>query len=264
MILIVLFGFSFEQLKSQSIYKPTKEDRKALENVIVEKYYIATDDDVNDSIGGKLAKGSITYRIYIDLKSGYKLEMVYGYGDHPLNIETTTCFFNDTIRGESTGDNINKGNFNVHNVLLDSWVTMGGVSKFYNGVLLTEDTDSSIIKKRSQLSKVDGLIYQDIYGTIFFGNDLRFFLDSIKPKKFYTENGLWANYKYAEGPTESNRILVAQLTTNGKLSFELNIQVATPTGEPIKFVARNMENLIKENKNSEIVEIFSKYLTYNQ
>jgi len=71
-------------------------------------------------------------------------------------------------------------------------------------------------------------------------------------------------YKYVEGPTESNKILIAQLTTDGKLSFEINLQIATPSGDPIKFVARNTGNLIKESKNTEIVEIYSKYLTYNQ
>ena len=36
-------------------------------------------------------------------------------------------------------------------------------------------------------------------------------------------------------------VLIAQLTTNGKLSFELNLQIGTPTGGTIQFVAKNPE-----------------------
>ena len=45
-----------------------------------------------------------------------------------------------------------------------------------------------------------------------------------------------------KGPTDNNRVLIAQLTTNGKLSFRLNIEIATPNKKnAIKFVAQDAQ-----------------------
>ncbi|MEY4593948.1 MAG: hypothetical protein RIQ47_358, partial [Bacteroidota bacterium] len=41
--------------------------RAQVENVIVERYYVSDASDATDTIGGGLAAGSVTYRIYIDL-----------------------------------------------------------------------------------------------------------------------------------------------------------------------------------------------------
>ena len=60
-----------------------------VENVIVETYYIADNNDIADTIGGQLDAGYITYRIYIDLKEGTVLKKVYGDQYHPLNFKTT-------------------------------------------------------------------------------------------------------------------------------------------------------------------------------
>jgi hypothetical protein len=37
----------------------------------------------------------------------------------------------------------------------------------------------------------------------------------------------------------NNRILIGQVTTDGELSFELNIQIGTPEGKVQRYVARN-------------------------
>jgi len=257
------FFFSNKQVYAQDFYKPTKEDVKALEDVIVEKYYTASDEDIKDTIGGKLAKGSVTYRIYLHLKPGYKLEMVYGYVAHPLFIETSTFFFNDTLYGHETGDKIVDKIINRHNVCLDSWLSMGATTNFHNGVLLKEDTDGTIIKGKEQLSKVDGMLYGDIFATAYYGTGLKFFKDSINPKRFYTENGAWANLKWAEGPTPTNKILIAQLTTDGKLSFELNVQIGTPTGGTLRYVAKKSEHMQDLNTQHQFEEVYFEKLSYN-
>ena len=56
---------------------------------------------------------------------------------------------------------------------------------------------------------------------------------------FFTDNGSWAIFGGIKGPTEENRVLIAQLATDGELSFELNIQMGTPTGASINYVAKN-------------------------
>lgn len=226
----------------------TQADKSALEGIIVEKYYTATSKDAKDSVGGKLAKGSVTYRIYVNLKQGYKLQTIFGSETHPLFFETTTSFFNDTILGVKTGDKFIINNINNHNAVLDSWISIGAVSKFYNGVLKTEDSDSSIIHSKKALKKNDGLKYGDIYATTYFNLDLSVFANAKTPKRFYTNNGAWANFAWAEGITSQNCILIAQLTTDGILSFELNLQVGTPTGYSIQFVAKNPINEEVENQ----------------
>ncbi|MBL0103763.1 MAG: hypothetical protein IPP51_08400 [Bacteroidetes bacterium] len=56
---------------------------------------------------------------------------------------------------------------------------------------------------------------------------------------FYTENGSWANFGGAVGIDSTNMVLIAQLTTDGALSFELNFQLATPLEGTENLVARN-------------------------
>ncbi len=58
-------------------------------------------------------------------------------------------------------------------------------------------------------------------------------------QKFKTSNGSWACLGGAEGPTASNRVLIAQMTTDGIFSFELNIQIGTPGGGVEQYVAKN-------------------------
>ena len=258
---IILSSYSF--VHAQTLYKPSADDVKALEHVIVEKYYTATADDCKDTIGGKLAKGSITYRIYVDLKPGYKLETVYGSDIHPLVIETSTCFFNDTILGAATGDNIIRYNVNKHNVALDSWLSMGCATNLHNAVLKSEDKDSSFITCKEQLKTSDGLKYGNISAVVYFGNNLRFFKDSIPAKRFYINDAAWANFAWVEGPTPSNSILVAQLTTDGVLSFKLNVQIGTPTGETIRFVAQANELDQTVDTIHPFAEIHCKELSFN-
>jgi hypothetical protein len=58
---------------------------------------------------------------------------------------------------------------------------------------------------------------------------------------FSTTNGAWYCLGGASGPdTISNKVLIAQITTDGILSFELNIQIGTPvSGTSEYYVANN-------------------------
>ena len=262
-LLTDLFILISVNLFSQAIFNPTKNDSLALEKVIVEKYYKAHKSDLTDSIGGKLPKGAVTYRIYIDLKPGYKLQAVYGNKDNPLIIETTTEFFNDTILKASTGDKIVDTLINQHNILLDSWLSMGCATNLHHGILKKDDNKGGVITNRKQLKMKDGLLYGDIYRVLYYGNNLKFFKDSIQAKRFYVDNATWANLLGAESPIKTNRILVAQLTTNGKLSFVLNIQIKTPEGGTIRFCGRRInDNNDSLNKSQRNFIIYNKELSY--
>ena len=70
--------------------------QNGLENIIVEKYYIANAADVAAS-GGKLAPNSVTYRVYVDMLTGYKFQALYGDAAHALKVTSSTTFFNKSV-----------------------------------------------------------------------------------------------------------------------------------------------------------------------
>ena len=221
--------------------KITEADKSSLEGIIVEKYYVNDSKDHFDTTGGAFPKGAVTYRIYVDMKPGYTLQAVYGVPKHKLTISTSTNFFNNISEGTGTGDRIYSKNINHNTVAFDSWLTIGAVTESHNGILLTEDTDGSIINKKC-FKKADGLNTGKIKPVTYFGIDPVFFNTNNKASAFTTDNGSWAVFGGVSGPTESNKVLIAQLTTDGSIAFELNLQIGTPTGGSIQYVAKNAED----------------------
>ena len=73
-----------------------------LEGVIVEKFYVSTEaDNAGKLYSGDLPKGSVTYRIYVDLKPGFRFQAAYGSPQHPLVIESTKNFYNHLENGNT-------------------------------------------------------------------------------------------------------------------------------------------------------------------
>jgi hypothetical protein len=228
-------------LSAQDKYVISHDDSLALENVIVEKYYIADSTDYADTTGGILPKGSITYRIYLDMKPGYYLMSVYGDNKHELFIKTSTSFFNNLYCLAMTGFNVHHKEINENSVALDSWLTLGAASRMHTGILKVDDTDGSILKRVSLL-KADGLTIGITPTFKTYNLDMNFFKDKKDASLLTTNNGAWYCVEGVKGPTDDNRVLIAQLTTNGKLSFQLNVQLRTISKAAIKFVFNNPEN----------------------
>ncbi len=226
---------------AQLVGKLTDEDKTALEAIIVEKYALIDSKEIKDTVGGNIPKKSITYRIYVDLKPGYSIQAVFGVPNHKLTISSTTSFFNNVIDGNATGDKIYSQNLNKSSVAYDSWLTIGAATESHQGVPLDEDIDGSIIKS-SCFKKADGIKIEKIKPITFFGIDPIFFNSRNSGSSFTTDNGSWAIFGGMKGVTSSNKILIAQLTTDGQLSYELNIQIGTPKGSTIQFVSKNPEN----------------------
>ncbi|HKC69675.1 MAG TPA: hypothetical protein VKG26_15665 [Bacteroidia bacterium] len=228
-------------LKAQTRTKITEADKLALEGIFVEKYYEATKDDIKDTTGGVLPEGSVTYRIYVDLKEGYHLQAVYGVPKHEFFFKTTTTFFNNKNGGGQSADQILDRKLNDNTVALDSWVTIGVATKDRFGIPKTDDTDGSLIK-RNTLDKADGLVIAGpTQKLLYYGLDLNFFSDTKGATYFHSNNGSLAVVGGGKGSTAANKVLIAQLTTNGKISFELNLQIGTPTGGTVQFVAKDPE-----------------------
>ncbi|MFM1933031.1 MAG: hypothetical protein RL226_2334 [Bacteroidota bacterium] len=228
----------------------TLPDSTALEGIIVERYYVSDTLDVTDTDGGTLDTCSVTYRIYVDLKPDYKLQAVYGNSRNLLRIESTTLFFNNEDRGEITGDLIGSNYLDNNTVALDSWLTMGPASNAHWGVLKAEDTDGSIVGGDNNdggsesvdggllvynheqaglaLTDADGLLAGTVPTITSVGLDLGVFADATEGSLFETQGGAWSVLEGVVGPTDENKILIAQITTQGTLSFRLNIQIGIP------------------------------------
>jgi hypothetical protein len=231
--------------------------QNGLEGIIVEKYYVANAADAAGSVG-TLPVGSVTYRIYADMLPGYKFQAAYGVAGHDLILSTTTSFFNNEDRG-STSPTYTKTQARGNTVMLDSWLSAGAGCAANFGILKSEDDVAAGGATVSNLNGIlanndasagipltvqDGLYAGTPEAVTFVGfsaADLAV-LDNVSQtgNLFTTTNGSWAALNGATGPIAStNKVLIAQITTDGVFHYELNIQIGTPTGGSQNFVAQN-------------------------
>ncbi len=233
-----------------------------VENVIVEKYYISDTTDAKDTVGGHLPSGSITYRVYIDLVKGSKLKKIYGDANHVLKIVSDSVFFNNMTDGQTFSKDIGKGWYTENTLGLDTWLTLGQTTKpsvkTYFGVLKSQDKSGSFIG--GTFTNNDGgsggvpLISNDDstagipvkmqdgmdtmmnvpsgwgdYGIRFSTTiDSTIFGSVVPGTQFISNNAGLQNSGVMGVNPDSNQVLVAQLTTKGDISFELNVEVEQP------------------------------------
>lgn len=231
-----------------------------LEGIIIEKYYIAGPGDTlcPDSIGC-VPTGSITYRIYADLAPVYRLQAIYGVQNHELQISTSTRFYNCPTADGITANDIHPTLLTTGFAMLDSWLSVGAAALDYQAVLKSEDdtmpslalmNKQGLLQNRNPYAGIplierDGMRFLKLQPAVSFFNmeqDLRIFdyqYASEVSGLIRTTDGAWASYGGAVGPQPENLVLIAQLTTDGVLSFELNMQLAVPGGGVEKYVARN-------------------------
>jgi hypothetical protein len=230
---------------------------QGLENIIVEKYYIsdANDATVND-LGGVLPVGSVTYRVYVDMLPDYKMQAVFGIPGHELRISTTTLFFNNEDRGATT-PTYTKNQAKNHTVMLDSWISVGAACSGNFGVLKSEDdgvanntNNNDVLQNNNSdagipLTLQDGLLLGTTQPVTTLGIDAQLAIfdntnDAANGSAFSTSDGAWSALNGATGPNPAtNRVLIGQFTTDGVFSFELNVQLGTPSGGVERYVASN-------------------------
>ncbi len=260
-----------------------------IEKVIVETYYISDKFDSTDTDGGnKLDTGSVTYRIYVDLKPGNKLIEIYGDAYHRLRFSSTKPFFNN-VDGETFPKDLKKGTYSSNTVGVDTWLTLGQAAKTltgttYFGILKPQDTDGSFVGGANNdggsaaisngllsntvsamglpLTVADGIGTMTPIPTNWSHYGIKDFSSGIDTTIFGSvklKNEFVSNYAFLKcsGVTgvipDSNQVLVAQLTTRGQLEFELNLTVLLDgIGDTVRYVA-NDDTLLtvkKEKKNS--------------
>lgn len=228
---------------SAQVYSPPNPN--GLDGIIVETYYVADANDAADQDGGPgLTAGAKTYRVFVDMRPGYKLVSVGGFTNHPFTFATTTSFFNNDDRGEAWGRDIPAQHLNKNTVAIDSWLSFGPASTLHWGVLKSEDPDGSIVggpnnqsgllandaaAAGAPLTTSDGLINLGTApGTINAVGALPDCFDPDGSSSYSNENFAWAILGGTAGPTESNRVLIGQFTTDGDLSFCLNLALRIP------------------------------------
>ncbi len=231
-----------------------------IEKVIVEKYYVSDTTDAKDTAGGHLPAGSITYRIYIDMVKGCKLKKIYGDANHALKIISDSIFFNNMDGdGQTLGQNVGKPRYTENTMALDSWLTIGQATKTisnyaYFGILKSLDTNGSFVGQSTGIYANDGgsvgvplLTNADttvgipisvevgmdtlmnIPLSISWGiSDSSAFGSLVPGNSFISYNAGLQNSGVSGVNADSNQVLIAQLTTKGKISFELNLQIEQP------------------------------------
>ena len=225
--------------------------QNGLESIIVEKYYVANAADAAGS-SGTLPVGSVTYRFYVDMLPGYKFQVAYGTPAHTLSISTSTTFFNNEDRG-ATFPTYTKTQARANTVMLDSWVSAGAAAASNFGVLKTEDDGvanqvnlNGILANNNAsagipLTTQDGFLTGTPSAVTTVGQadaQLAASLDATSQagSSFVLTDGAWASLAGTQGPTANNRILIAQITTDGVLTYNFNIQIGTPTGGVERYV----------------------------
>jgi PKD repeat protein len=237
---------------------------QGLEGIIVERYYEtdAADEDnalVNESVV-PLPAGSVVYRVFIDMADGYKFSQIFGTAEHPLTVNATANFYNDPSYGVTVNPGtISASNIRKHTALIDSWFTTGGASNGKVGVLKIEDTDGSVGNQHNVLANNPG----GCYGVPINGTDAQDGMTANSPTTYLVPNSLGVGGALEAldqspgnsilidggaiaalggivGPTASNRVMIAQFTVNGDITFALNVQLVNAlTGAAENYVSSN-------------------------
>ncbi|MFZ4785851.1 MAG: Ig-like domain-containing protein [Flavobacteriales bacterium] len=241
-----------------------QSNAQGLEGLIVERYYITDAADEANAIAqgavSPLPVGSVAYRVYVDMAPGYKFSQIFGNAQHNLTVNTTSSFFNDPNYGVAVNPAaISVNNSKKHTALIDSWFTTGGAAATKVGVMEEDDTDGTIGNNQGILANNPGGCYglpingtnaQDglvpssattylVPNTLGLGSILDV-LDQTDGNSITIANGTIAALGGIVGPTASNRVLIAQFTTNGVLSLAFNVQlVNVATGNAENYVASN-------------------------
>ncbi|MFN3874738.1 MAG: hypothetical protein ACK4L7_02355 [Flavobacteriales bacterium] len=207
---------------------------QGIEDVLVERYHVrpgATAD----------APPLITYRIFLDLAPGHSLVSIFGEKKRNLIFETTTRFVNDTLRSVPWGNLVDPGALRQYPAALDSWLAFGFATNAHKGVPLHLDRDGSMLRGckayGDALMARDGLARADVVPEVLCLDLSTSFVDRIDGNFIETEVGAFGVRGTVKGATEENMVLIAQLTTDGELSFAINAAVRAPDGAIVKHLA---------------------------
>jgi len=251
-----------------------------LEGVMVETYYVSSGNETKGALhSGDLPEGSVTYRIYVDLKPGFTFQAAYGSPGHPLVIESTKPFFNHVEAGSTHPNILPERALGENIALLDSWLSVGAAGENHLGIPKEYDSEMpdayvhfepGYFTHKNRHAGFTPLMRDGMqrsehlpFPTFYQMDSSLFYLgSSTNGNKITINNGAWACMGRGAVGADSlttNNVLIAQLTTAGELSFELNLLIGAPNGTSQKYVARNPDpgewlhkDLVYTNRKSKV------------
>lgn len=262
-----------------------------VKGLMVEKYYIADQNDLTDTTGGRsLPPNAVTYRVFVEIEPGSRIVGLFGSQYHPLVLRSTDLFYNNNDRPSSNfGYKLKTSWFEDNPTLaLDSWLTLAYAADTRKGVLKANDPDGDILSGTNNtggtamissglllnnnsamgvpLSTSDGLTTSPLVNGIvpagftdFSGNDTTVFGPDSIGSVFECYSCAIQNNSGVIGPAvDSNRVLVAQLTTAGDLELKLNISVLESDGNG----GMHIVNYVSGDDTLLTDEVVSPFLTY--
>jgi len=226
-----------------------------LEGLLLERYYVTDINDAQDTLhSGALPEESITYRLYVDLLPGYRLQAVYGTKEAPMVLSSTANFYNHIESGQAKANIVPKRSLRKNTLLLDSWLTIGasgensvGIPKKYDHdgldttLLLNRNFFKNHNKKCPSLWEYDGMVYSETppFAEFFQMDSAAYYLgSSTNGKEIKITNGAYACLGQGAVGADSlttNSVLIAQLTTKGVLSYRINLLIGAPDGSSAKY-----------------------------
>lgn len=257
--------------------------QSGLQQIFVEKFYVSNATDAAEADAeagnagnqtGTLPAGSITWRIYADLEPGWGVQSVYGVNGHPLQLITSTNFYNHPS-GNATGGPLPTSNtslLSANTTILDSYFTCGAVATNRFGVVKSEDNSAAtpsggganlVFSPAGVLANADtsiglplttadgmyntvnnpALLALTTLGDVTNATMVSLLTDgSSVGNSFTSTNCSWGVLGQQVGafPTGSNRVLLGQFTTNGVFTYKLNLQIRnTSTFQVRNFVYDN-------------------------
>ena len=200
-------------------WSPRATAQDPVEGVLVERYAVRP-----DAVGGP---DLVTYRLYIDLGEGHRLNMVYGDEQNELHLRTSTHFVNSP-NSVKYGDRMHHRDIQEGEDGYDSWLTIGAASDRHWGVPRELDvTDGA----------VDGLVAMDSVPQVVNMYMEPGYLGAIPGCCLHTMNGAWAVLGGTGGLAGNGLVLIGQFTTSGELTYALNAQVQRPDGSLVRCVS---------------------------
>lgn len=233
---------------------------EGLEGIYVEHYYQSNEmDNRSGNLSGELKTNSKTYRIFLDLSTGYRFQAAYGTNSHPLSFHADSPFFNHAGIGNTYPNVIPERSLSKNVTLLDSWFSVGAAAENLMGVPKKFDLDDNLIASKFEknyltnktkwmdyaLTERDGMrtVAKLPVANLFqLDSTSKHLMMVTNSNHLEIYNGAWACLGKGSIGVDSlgtNYLLIAQLTTAGELDYELNIMLGTPEGKSIKYVWSN-------------------------
>jgi hypothetical protein len=189
--------------------------QQGLEGIIVEKIPVTAEAVADDP---NLPVDAIAYRIFVDMSPGFEMQAVFAETNTPILFGTTTFFYNNSDLGSTSGGDILNSQLTNHPALLyDSYITINAATNSRLGITMEEDNTDGTMD-----GYINGTALQlQSIGADF---DVPFGYNGF-PGVFSANDCVYNVLGGEQGPTESNRVLIGQFTTNGAFSFKFNIQI---------------------------------------